>query len=93
VPSSVLGYDLVCQPLLAASNVTLEVLASPSYFQGFELSSLDTSLNDGLADLGEQNSLSLGFEFYQFNEEPGPDLSLANMRSSIGNRCSVWRPK
>lgn len=86
-----LGYDLERQSVLAASNVTLEVLAPPSYFQGFDLSSLVTGLNDGLAEFGERNGLSLGFKFCQFGKDLGPGLSLDDIRSSIDDRCAVWR--
>ncbi len=78
-----LGYDVEAQPVLAASKVTLGVLAPGSYYDGFDLTTLASTLDSGLNAFGKQHELKLGFEFCQlgadYSARPIGQISGANL--------------
>ena len=88
-----LGYDLEAQPVLAASNVTLGVLAPGSYYDGFGLTTLASAMDSGLNAFGKQHDLRLGFEFCELGADYSPDLEPEHIRSAISNRSPVWSMK
>ena len=88
-----LGYDVEAQPVLAASKVTLGVLAPGSYYDGFDLTTLASALDSGLNEFGKQHGLRLGFEFCELGADYSPDLKPEHIRSAISNRSSVWSVK
>ena len=81
-----LGCDLECQPVLAASNVALEVLAPADYYKDFDLTALATALNSGLIEFGERHKLRLGFEFCQLGADYAPNSTADLTRSAISDR-------
>ncbi len=85
-----LGYDLKTQPVLAANNVTLGVLAPSRYYEDFELTKLAYALNTGLVEFGQRNSVALGFEFSQLGADYAPDLQPEQVRSAISYRSRIW---
>jgi hypothetical protein len=88
-----LGYDVQAQPVLAASTVTLGVLAPGSYYDGFDLTTLASALDSGLNVFGKQHELRLGFEFCELGADYSPDLKPEHIRSAISNRSSVGSVK
>ena len=85
-----LGYDLKTQPVLAANNVTLGVLAPSRYYEDFELTKLAYALNTGLVEFGQRNSVALGFEFSQLGADYAPDLQPGHVKSAISYRSRIW---
>lgn len=85
-----LGYDLQIQPVLAADNITLGVLAPISYYRDFELTTLASALNNGLAEFGQRNSMALSFEFHQLGADYARDSEPEHVRSAISNRSRIW---
>jgi len=85
-----LGYDLKTQPVLAANNVTLGVLAPSKYYEGFDLTALASALNNGLVEFGQRNSVVLSFEFSQLGADYAPDLQPGQVRSAISYRSRIW---
>ena len=85
-----LGYDVEAQPVLAASKVTLGVLAPGSYYGGFDLTTLASALDSGLNEFGKQHELRLGFEFCQLGADYSPDLKPEHIRSAISDRNRIW---
>jgi hypothetical protein len=83
-----LGYDMEVQPVLAADSVTLSVLAPLSYYLDYDLTSLSSALNSGLAEFGEGKGVSLGFEFSA--ADLAGNSTSESVRSAIGNRRPVW---
>jgi hypothetical protein len=63
----VLGYDAVKQPVLAATDVTLCVLAPKEYYSNCDLANLSEAINGGLQSFESRNRINLAFEFNQFN--------------------------
>ena len=88
-----LGYNVEAQPVLAASKVTLGVLAPGSYYDGFDLTTLASALDSGLNEFGKQHELRLGFEFCELGADYSPDLKPEHIRSAISNRSPVWSVK
>ena len=85
-----LGYDLETQPVLAANKVTFGVLAPGSYYDGFDLTTLASTLDSGLNAFGKQHDLRLGFKFSQFGSGLAPNSTPEQTRLSINNRSPVW---
>lgn len=73
-----LGYDVDEQPVLAASNVNLRVLAPNDYYCGCELTNLANAIDQGLREFGKQDDLVLGFAFRAlptgYNSTAGPEV-------------------
>jgi len=65
-----LGYDVEIQPVLAAENLTLAVLAPGDYYREVELKNLVSVLDDGLAEFGRQYGLVLGLQFDVYKVRP-----------------------
>jgi hypothetical protein len=85
-----LGYDVQVQPVLAASSVTLSVLAPKSYYRDYDLTILNSSLNRGLVEFRERRGVTLGFEFCELGTDYAADLELESVRSAIASRSPVW---
>lgn len=85
-----LGYDLRTQPVLAADNVTLGVLAPASYYDRFDLTELATALNNALGEFGVQNDIALRFEFCELGADYAEDSESECVRSAISGRRRVW---
>lgn len=85
-----LGYDVQVQPVLAATSVTLVVLAPQRYYRDYKLTNLSTALNDRLVEFGENKGVNLGFEFCQLGSEFAVDATLDCIRSAIEDRRPVW---
>lgn len=85
-----LGYDVELQPVLAANNVTLMVLAPSEYYQSFDLTNLASALNSGLDEFGGRHDLTLGFEFCEPGADYSSDLVPWHVRSAINDRRRVW---
>lgn len=78
-----LSYDTGKQPVLAATTVTLCVLAPADYYAGFDTTYLMKALNDGLAEFGRQRDLTLGFTFSRLNAGYDIDPLPENFRTEI----------
>jgi len=76
--------------MLAANVVTLGVLAPISYYHNSDLTKLVFTLNDGLEEFGEQNSVALHFEFCKFAVDYASDLEPEQVRSAIEVRRRIW---
>ncbi len=77
------------QPLLAATTVTLVVLAPESYYRDYDLTVVGSALNNSLIQFGERKRVNLGFEFSQLgagHEAGFPERT----RSAVNNRRPVW---
>ena len=77
------------QPLLAATTVTLVVLAPESYYRDYDLTVVGSALNNSLIEFGERKRVNLGFEFSQLgagHEAGSPE----RIRSAVNNRRPVW---
>jgi len=85
-----LGYGEQAQPVLAANNVTLSVLAPSNYYSDFDLTILAAALNSGLDEIGKRNGVKLGFEFCHLGTDCAPDSTPELIRSAINNRRAVW---
>lgn len=85
-----LGYDVQVQPVLAASSVTLGVLAPKSYYSDYDLTTMNSALNSGLVKFGERRDVTLGFEFCELGADYEADLELESVRSAIASRRPVW---
>ena len=88
-----LGYNLETQPVLAANTITLCVLAPNDYYRKFDLTTLASTLDSGLAEFGKQHELELGFEFCQLGADYAPDSTPELTQSAISNRSPVWSVK
>ena len=58
-----LGYDTKRQPILAASELNLSVLAPAKYYSGCKLENLSQALNAGLREFDRCSTVSLSFDF------------------------------
>ncbi len=67
-----LGYDVEKQPVLAAKEVTLAVLAPGDYYRDFELANLASAIDTGFREFGTLEDLTLGFEFKKLPAECTP---------------------
>jgi hypothetical protein len=85
-----LGYDEQTQPVLAANNIALSVLAPRSYYSDFDLTILATALNSGLAEFGTRNGVRLAFEFCALGTDCAPDTTPQLIQSAINNKHVVW---
>ena len=85
-----LGYDLEVQPVLSSRSVTLSVLAPIGYYRDYELTSLNTALNDGLVELGVKKGVNLGFEYCQLGSDYAADSTAECIRSAIEDRRRIW---
>ena len=85
-----LGYDLKTQPVLAANDITLAVLAPGSYYDGCDLTELGSALNNALGEFGAQYGLALRFEFCELGEDYAEDSGSECVRSAISGRRRVW---
>lgn len=85
-----LGYQVQVQPVLAASSVTLSVLAPISYYRDYDLTTLSSTLNSGLVEFGERKAVSLGFEFCQLGADYAANSTAECIRSAIGDRRPIW---
>lgn len=85
-----LGYDEQTQPVLAANNVMLSVLAPRSYYSDFDLTIFAANLNSGLDEFGTRHGVTLGFEFRALGTDCTPDATPELIRSAINNRRVVW---
>lgn len=86
-----LGYDAKTQPILAATNVELSVLAPEDYYHDYDLTSLNSTLNSELAEFADRVNVNLSFEFDQLGGEYGPDSTSERIRSAVSNRCPIWK--
>lgn len=84
-----LGYTQE-QPMLAATTVTLSVLAPARYYTDFNLTNLSTALNIALCDFDQRRDLALTFEFSQLGADYKVDASPDGIRSAIDNKRLVW---
>ena len=73
---NVLGYDTRVQPVLAATEVDLFVLAPAQYYAGCNLGNLSHAINDGLDEFDELTELTLTFGF---NELSSSQLGMINL--------------
>jgi hypothetical protein len=64
-----LGYDLHPQPVLAANEITLSVLAPGDYYSDYSLSNLTDALNNAFPDFKLRGDLILAFEFNRLGSE------------------------
>jgi hypothetical protein len=64
-----LGYNVELQPVLAARQVALSVLAPGDYYRDFELQNLVSAIDDGFAEFGGRQGLALGFEFRELPDD------------------------
>jgi hypothetical protein len=87
-----LGYDVKVQPVLAASSVTLSVLAPISYYSEYDLTTLSSTLNGGLVEFGERKAVTLGFEFCQLGADYAANSTSERIRSAIGDRRPITWP-
>jgi len=87
-----LGYDVQVQPVLAASSVTLSVLAPISYYRDYDLATLSSTLNGGLVEFGERKAVTLGFEFCQLGADYAANSTSEGIRSAIGDRRPITWP-
>ncbi|MGK0473197.1 MAG: hypothetical protein ACJAR0_003693 [Candidatus Azotimanducaceae bacterium] len=62
----VLGYDAANQPVLAATEVTLCILAPDEYYSGYKLTNVSEAIDSALQDFGNRNQIKLNFVFNQF---------------------------
>ena len=85
-----LGYDIAVQPVLAASSVTLSVLAPIAYYSDYDLTSLGTAWNEALVEFAEGKGVALGFEFCQLGADYEADSTLERIRSAIEDRRRIW---
>ena len=90
VNQEVLGYEQKLQPILAASTVTLCVLAPTNYYCNFDLTNVAFVLNSGLVEFGEQHGIRLNFEFCQLGGGYSPELAPDSVRSAVGDRSKIW---
>lgn len=67
-----LGYNVKIQPVLAAENINLAVLAPGDYYREFEPTNLVSALDNGLAEFGRQNGLAASFRFRDLGEDFTP---------------------
>ena len=85
-----LGYDFEVQPVLAATSVTLSVLAPISYYHDYDLTSLNTALNNGLIEIGEKKGVPLDFEYCQLGSEYAADSTFERIKLAIEDRRRIW---
>lgn len=85
-----LRYQVQVQPVLAATSVSLSVLAPVSYYRGYDLTTLSSTLNSGLGEFGERKAVSLDFEFCQLGTDYAANSTSGRVRSAIGNRYPIW---
>jgi len=85
-----LGYDAQAQPILAATAVSLNVLAPESYYRGYDLTILGSALNSSLAEFGERKTVGLGFAFGQLGASYAADSAPEHIESAVSNRVPVW---
>lgn len=85
-----LGYDKQKQPVLAASKVTLSVLAPGSYYSDFDLTTLSAALNSSLDEFGKRNGAELGFEFCQMRTDYAPEPGAEHLALEISNASRIW---
>ncbi len=85
-----LGYDVQAQPILAANKVTLVVLAPNVYYDKFDLTNLNSALNNGLDLFGRQNDMKLCFEFRHLGTDYQPSLEPESIRSAIAAGSRIW---
>ena len=70
-----LGYDVRHQPVLAAEDLTLVVLAPNDYYRNLNLTNLVLALDNGLAAFGKRNGLNMSFRFRDLGNDFTPDSS------------------
>jgi len=71
------------------------VLAPISYYRDYDLTTLNSALNRGLAEFGEGKGVplglvSLGFEFCELGADTVANLGSESVRSAIGSRRAIW---
>jgi len=87
-----LGYDVQAQPVLAANNVTFGVLAPSNYYNDFDLTNFASTLNSSLDQFGQQNKMTLGFEFRHLGPEISHNSKPECIRSAIASGSRIWAP-